>query len=46
MTRSRRLGLMVTNLRLLIVEAHLEASLATQVVGAALRELATAQADG
>lgn len=39
MTRSRRLGLIVNNSRLLIVEAHREANLATQVMGAALRVL-------
>ena len=39
MTRSRRLGLIVNNSRLLIVEAKREANLATRVMGAALRVL-------
>ena len=37
MTRSRRLGLIVNNSRLLILEEHRAPNLATQVLGAALR---------
>lgn len=39
MTRSRRLGLIVNNSRLLILEAHRAPNLASQVLGAALRAL-------
>jgi len=39
MTRSRRLGLLVNNSRLLILEKHRAPNLATQVLGAALRAL-------
>lgn len=39
MTRSRRLGLIVNNSRLLILEAEREPNLASQVLGAALRAL-------
>lgn len=39
MTRSRRLGLIVNNSRLLILEEHRAPNLATQVLGAALRAL-------